>query len=246
MSISVDLSDKRILVVGASSGIGRTVAQMAVDSGAAVVGSARRADLLETLDAHSVVADVTLDGDPQRIVDVAVGHLSGLDAVVYCVGVSPLLTMADATAEDWSRVFAANVTGAAMVMSSAAPHLLASNGRAIALSSKSVRRPFPDLSLYSTSKIALDGLLRCLPVEFPGLLVTRVVVGNTAGTDFAGHWDSDRMEEALVKWVDSGVLGGGMMHADQVAEAVLVAVGSAGHLDDIAVIDTVGDDGSAP
>jgi NAD(P)-dependent dehydrogenase (short-subunit alcohol dehydrogenase family) len=246
VSISVDLAKKRILVVGASAGIGRAVVDRAAESGAAVVGSARRGDLLESLDAHPIVGDVTADGDPQRIVGEAVAHLGGLDAVIYCVGISPLKTMADATASDWAAVFASNVTGAAMVMSAAAPHLLASNGRAVVLSSKSARRPFPDLSLYSTSKIALDGLIRCLPVEFPGLLVTRVVVGNTGGTEFAEEWEASPLDEAIVKWVDSGVLGGGMMHPDQVAEAVLFAVGSAGHLDDIAVIDTAGDDGSKP
>ncbi len=244
MSIPADLEAKRILVVGASSGIGRAIAETAAAAGARVAASARRGDRLASLDAVALAGDVTIEGDPARIVDAAVAELGGIDALIYAVGVSPLVPLGEATAGDWHDVLSSNVIGAAMVTSAAAPHLLDSGGRALLLSSKSARNPFPDLSLYTTSKIALDGLIRCLPVEFPGLLVTRVVVGNTGGTEFANEWDPDRLAEATDRWVETGVLGGGMMHPNRVAEAVLFAAASGAHIDDLAVIDTAADDGT--
>jgi NAD(P)-dependent dehydrogenase (short-subunit alcohol dehydrogenase family) len=112
----------------------------------------------------------------------------------------------------------------------------------VLLSSKSVRRPFPDLTLYATSKLALDGLIRCLPGEFPGLRVTRVLVGNTEGTDFTSSWDGDALGAALERWEAAGVLGDGAlttMAPEDVAASILHVLTSPAHIDDIAVLDHV-------
>ncbi len=241
------LTDKRVLVIGASAGIGRAVAAGVAAAGGRVAAAARRAGALAELDAVAIPGDVTVDADCARIVDDALTKLGGLDAVVYTVGASPLMPLAEATSADWHKVLATNVVGAAQIITRAAPHLLKTDGRVVVLSSKAVIEPFPDLSLYSTSKVALDGLLRCLPLEFPGLRVTRVVVGNTIGTDFANAWDADRLQAAVERWTASGVLGtGGLMHVDQVAEAVLFALSSTAYIPELAVIDHESDDGSAP
>lgn len=241
------MEGKRILVVGASSGVGAATARLAAQQGARVVISARRAEKLAGVAAASpamvaVTGDVRDEASARAIVDEACSVLGGLDAVVYAVGVSPLLPMADATAEDWRDVLASNLIGAAIVSAEAAPHLLASNGRLVLLSSKSVRRPFPDLTLYATSKIALDGLIRCLPGEFPGLRVTRVLVGNTEGTDFTAAWDGDALGAALGRWEAAGVLGDGdiaTMAPEDVAASICHVITSPAHIDDIAVLDHV-------
>jgi NAD(P)-dependent dehydrogenase (short-subunit alcohol dehydrogenase family) len=237
------LAGKRILVVGASSGIGAAVARLAASRGARVAVSARSEErLAELVAAHpgtvALPGDVRDETSVATVVDGAVAALGGLDAVVHTVGMSPLLAMADATQADWHQVFDTNVIGAALVSTAAAPHLLASGGQLVMLSSKAVRRPFPDLALYTTSKFALDGLMRCLPLEFPGLLVTRVVVGNTGDTDFATTWDPDAIEAATERWLASGVLGSeGIMSPDDVAATVLHVLESPAHIDDVAVID---------
>lgn len=238
-----NLSGKRILVVGASSGIGAAVARLAAGRGAKVAVSARNeARLAELVAEHpgtvALAGDVRDESSVSAVVEGAVAALGGLDAVVHTVGMSPLLAMADATQADWHRVFDTNVIGAAIVSTAVAPHLLASNGQLVILSSKAVRRPFPDLALYTTSKFALDGLMRCLPLEFPGLLVTRVVVGNTGGTEFASSWDPDAIGAATERWLASGVLGSeGIMTPDDVAATVLHVLESPAHIDDVAVID---------
>jgi len=239
-----DTDGMRLLVIGASAGIGRAVAEGAAAAGARVAAAARRGDKLAELDALAIAGDVAEEDDCRRIVDTAVAELGGLDGLVYAVGASPLLPLADATSADWHSVFATNVIGAALTVTRAAPHLLETDGRAVVLSSKAASDPFPDLSLYSTSKVALDGLLRCLPREFPGLRVTRVEVGNTAGTEFATAWDPERLQAAVERWSASGVLGtGGLMHVDQVVEAVLFVLTSRAYLPDLAVIDHETDTG---
>ena len=241
----IAVEDKRYLVVGASTGIGREVAEMLSARGARVCAVARRPERLEGLDAVPIAGDVSSQPDCRRMVGTAVEELGGLDGLVYCVGMSVLGPLADATLEDWHRVFDTNVFGASFVVAEAAPHLLASGGRAVLLSSKATRRPFPDLSLYVTSKLALDGLIRCLPVEFPGLEVCRVVVGNTAGTDFHSEWDPEALAAALDKWVEADLMSDmGLMHPRQVASAVVFALAGPVFVDEVAVIERPVDDGT--
>lgn len=203
--MSEETHGRRMLVVGALAGIGASIGTLAAGHGWRVALSARRRPRLEELadtlpEAHAVPGDVRDAADVHPVVDESVRRLGGLDAVVYATGVSPLGPLRDATQADWRAVFDTNVIGAALVSTAAAPHLRQSNGRLVLLSSKAVRRPFPDLTLYSTSKIALDGLIRCQPGEFRGLRVTRVVVGNTAGTEFASSWDGEALEAAVGRW----------------------------------------------
>lgn len=239
----IELTGQRVLIVGASSGIGAAIARKAAAGGARVAVSARRADRLDELASTlpgslALAADVRDEAAVRRAVADAAAAFGGLDAVLYAAAVSPLLPMAQATQADWRDVLDTNLVGAALVAAAAAPHLLASGGRLVILSSKSVRAPFSDLGLYATSKGALDGLIRCLPVEFPGLLVTRVVVGNTHSTDFASSWNPDALAAAIDRWSAAGVLGSmDSLHPDDVADAVIGVLTSAAHIDDLAVID---------
>lgn len=243
VQVAIELGGHRILVIGASSGIGAAIARRAAGSGARVAATARRADRLAELAAAcpglvALPADVTDEPSIRGAVATAVDSLGGLDAVVYCAAMSPLLPMARADQADWRSVLDTNLIGAALVASAAAPALVEAGGRFVVLSSKSVRQPFPDLGLYAASKAGLDGLVRCLPVEFPGLLVTRVVVGNTHSTDFASSWDADALDAAMHRWIAAGVVGStDTLHPDDVAAAVLAVLTSSAHIDDIAVLD---------
>ena len=98
------LDGKRLLVIGASSGIGQAVGEAAAAAGAQVVLAARRLDALEATAArcaraHAVRIDVR---DPDTIdagVAEAVERLGGLDHVVYSAGMSPLAPVVRADAE---------------------------------------------------------------------------------------------------------------------------------------------------
>jgi len=73
----------RLLVVGASSGIGRSVALLAARDGIDVVAAARRAERLDELPVPTVVCDARKAEDCETVVAFDVARLGGLDAVVY-------------------------------------------------------------------------------------------------------------------------------------------------------------------
>ncbi len=235
---------RRLLVVGASSGIGRALVLEAAGSGAQVAAVARRLPLLADVvaeaggGARAFAADVTDPAAVRRSVGAAASWLGGLDAVIYAAGVAPLADLAVTTPEQWETVLSTNVVGAALVASAALPHLrrpaTARRGSLAVLSSHSVGDPWPGLGAYAASKAALVELARALRVEEPEVRVVVVTVGDTA-TGFADRWDPVAATGALERWLADGHLSHEVLQPVEVARAILEALGAPGP-DDVTVV----------
>jgi NAD(P)-dependent dehydrogenase (short-subunit alcohol dehydrogenase family) len=248
-----DLEGRRILVLGASSGIGRAIGLAASAAGARVVFSARRLRELEAAaaaapsEAHAIACDVAQAADCARTVEASVAVLGGLDALVYATGMSPLAMLEEAGAEEWRRVLEVNVTGASLVTAAALPRLRESGGRALYISSYSVRQPLPGLGLYRVSKVALDGLIECWRMEHPDVEFTRVVVGNTSDTGFADGWDPERLQRTLRVWVERNLFPAAtMMPLPVLADSVVRILATPGYVDDVAIMPRVKDPSARP
>ena len=231
----MDLDGARVLVVGASSGIGHEVAVQCGAAGARLVLAARRADKLRDAaqavgtDATAVVCDVRDEAQCAAVVSDAVRVLGGLDVVVYATAVDPLVKLVDTDAARWHDVFATNVVGASLVCRAALPHVIESNGRVVFISASSVGRPLPGMGAYETSKAALDELVRAWRGEHPEVGFSNVAVGNTLGTDVYAAWDPDLLAELSPVWAARGYVhdnGPGAMTVPAAASAVMVAITS--------------------
>jgi NAD(P)-dependent dehydrogenase (short-subunit alcohol dehydrogenase family) len=235
----MELRDARVLVVGASSGIGREVAVQLGAAGARVVVAARRADRLAEViaeigergagSATSAVCDVREPAQCDAVVTAAVEHLGGLDAVVYATAVDPLVRLVDTDLERWRQVYETNVFGASLVTRAALGHLAASNGRMVYISATSVGRPLPGMGAYETSKAALDELVRAWRGEHPEVGFCNVAVGNTLGTEVHQTWDRDLLMELSPLWEARGYVfdnGPGAMSVPDCATAVIAAIAS--------------------
>src|SRR5437660_350713 len=125
----------RVLIVGASSGVGRELGRQASEAGMTVAFAARRRALVESAAAEHggipLVCDVRDEASCVAVVASAVDALGGLDALVYSTAVDPLVRLVDADLARWHDTFATNVFGAAAVTNEALPHLRASKGRAV-------------------------------------------------------------------------------------------------------------------
>ncbi len=224
----------RTIVVGASSGLGRSIATGLGRRGATVALLARRNDRLVDAakeagpGAMAVVCDVTDDGSCRAAVEEAARGLGGIDALVYATGIGPLGRLVDVSADTWRRIFATNVIGAALVTAAAVPHLTASGGVAAYLSSisASVTPPWPGLGAYASSKAALDTLVEAWRTEHPAVGFTRVIVGDCAGgegasaTEFASDWDWDLAGELHPIWQARNYLTGSLMEVDELVRVV--------------------------
>ncbi len=224
----------RVVVVGASSGLGRCIGIGLARRGARVAFMARRRDRLEDAaaeagpDAVAITCDVTDAHSCETAVRGAADALGGVDALVYATGIGPLRRLADTDAATWRHVFDTNVTGASVVTTAALAELTRSHGRAIYLSSISASQtpPWPGLGAYAVSKAALDKLVEAWRAEHPNIGFTRLVVGDCAGgdghgqTEFATDWDPDLAMELAPLWLARGYMTGTLIDVEHLIDAV--------------------------
>lgn len=155
-------------------------------------------------------------------------RLGGLDALVYTTGMGILAPLTDVTGEQWAQLFATNVTGASLVTAAAAPHLAATSGAAIYLSSLSASysTPWPMLGAYAVTKAALDKLVEAWRIEHPNIAFTRLAIGDSFGgtgdsqTEFNKSWDPNALDTAIRYWMDHGYMQGGLVDADHLVGVV--------------------------
>ena len=133
----------RVVVVGASSGLGRCIGLGLAERGAQVALLARRRELLEEAARQAgpgtlaIECDVTDDAACRSAIDRAAAEMGGIDALVYSTGMGVLRRLADLDADTWHHVFGTNVVGAAQITAAALPHLGQSGGVAAYLSTVS-------------------------------------------------------------------------------------------------------------
>ena len=224
----------RTVIVGASSGLGRSIAVGLAQRGAHVAMLARRRERLEAAAAEggagsvAIVCDVTDEDSCRSAIDEAAATLGGIDALVYAPAIGPLARHVAVDAETWRKVFDTNVIGAARVTAAAIPHLAASSGKVLYLSSvsASLTPPWPGLGAYIVSKAALDKLVDAWRAEHAGIGFTRLVVGDCAGgegdsrTEFTEGWDMNLAAELAPIWIDRGYLSGSLIAVDELIAAV--------------------------
>lgn len=187
-NLHIDLTGKRILVTGASSGIGAEIAATVATAGAdvAVVGR-DRARLEQTAQrvrdagrsVASIAADLTSDEAGPAVVAAAVDDLGGLDGIVHAAGIFDPQPLGDGGLEVLDRHLQANVRAPYGLTLAAIEHLRP-GGSLVFISSIGGHVGFPECSAYSASKGAIEALVRALAVEEApnGVRVNAIAPGN--------------------------------------------------------------------
>ncbi len=187
-------SSKVAIVTGASSGIGRAVAQAFGREHGAVVAVGRDTSALAEVAAairesggraETVAVDVTAGDAAQRVVGAALGAFGGIDVLVNAAGIIGSGGIETTGDDMWDTMFAINVRAPFRLMREASPHLIARRGAVVNVSSVTGLRAFPGLAAYCASKAAVDQLTRCAALDLaskgvrvnavnPGVVVTNL------------------------------------------------------------------------
>ncbi len=190
---------KTVLITGASSGIGRSLALEYARGGAHVALVARRKELLDELGrevaksggtALSLVADVTKQDTLFLAVDKAIAEFGSLDMVIANAGVGGKRRAPDITWDYAEGMIGANVTGAIATLTAAIPHMVARRaGHLVGVSSLAGIRGLPEHAMYSASKAALSTFLQSIRIDLkadhvsvtdvqPGFVTTAMTAKN--------------------------------------------------------------------
>ncbi len=170
------LADRRILVTGAASGIGRATAALFRAEGAAVAMLDQNGTMLEQAArevaasagpaVHALVANVADENQVAEAVGRGAAALGGLDGLVGAAGIDLLRPFSEMKAEDWRAVLDVNLTGAFLVTHAALAHLYeAGRGTVVQIASGAALRPLEARTAYCASKAGLVMFAKALAVD---------------------------------------------------------------------------------
>lgn len=219
MSVTLDLTDRVVLVTGGSKGIGRAIAAAYVKAGARVTTCARSAAepmdgvrhvTCDVRDADAVMAMVNDIADTEGRLDVAVNNAGG----------APYALAATASPRFHAKVMDLNFFGPLLVAQAANQVMQAqeSGGAIVNISSISALRPSPGTAVYGAAKAGIDSLTASLAVEWaPKVRMNAVNVG-LCRTELSGeHYGGDEQVAAI----EATIPLGRMARPDEIASVAL-------------------------
>lgn len=172
----LDLGGKTAVVVGGSTGIGRTLALGLAQGGADVVSSARRIDFVNSLaDEIEAVGRRTLRltcdvGDRaslEKLLKECLSAFGKVDILVNAAGITKRAPTVSYPEEDWNRILDTNLTGTLRTCQVFGPHMIERKyGRIISIASMGSFLGLYEVAAYSASKSGLASLTKSLAIEW--------------------------------------------------------------------------------
>lgn len=183
----IDFSEKKIMVIGASSGIGEKTSLLLSQLGAKVVLVSRNSEKLERVKAqlshpneHVAIAyDVKDVEGSKELFDSAVKDGQKLNGLVYCAGIAKAVPMRVMSYAEYSNIFSINYYGFINTVSLFSKKKYNASGSIVAVSAVNAHYPQKCMTLYASSKIAIEAAVRTLSLELAdiGIRINSVIPG---------------------------------------------------------------------
>ena len=189
MPISTGLENQRILVTGASQGIGFGVAKAFLEEGARVVINSSneqrltnaRKELSGLGEVYGVVADLSEKSEIERLVSETTAVLGGIDTLAYSTGSPAQGAFMKKNYEEWEDAARLLTVSPAYLARNVAETMIARKtpGRMVFSSSTAIREPIPTIALSNVCRVAIFGLVRMLARELgpKGIRVNGIMPG---------------------------------------------------------------------
>ena len=200
------ISDKVILITGASSGIGEATVRELAATGAKLFIGARRGDRLQALAAElgSNIAwrelDVTDAANFAVFADAAEARFGRIDVLINNAGVMPLSPLAALKTDEWKRMIDVNIHGVLNGIAAVLPRFVAQkNGHVINVASVGAHLVLPTAAVYCGTKYAVWAITEGLRQEHDDIRATIISPGVTA-TELGDDISDPQVAAALKDW----------------------------------------------
>ncbi|WP_185983621.1 SDR family oxidoreductase [Aureimonas mangrovi] len=199
---------KTWLITGASSGLGRIMAEKLLARGDKVIATVRRESAMDDLSAQYGGAltilrlDVTEVEAVRATIDRAFARAGRIDAIVSNAGYGLFGAAEELSDVQIERQIATNLTGSIAVIRASLPHLRAQGGgRILQVSSEGGQIAYPNFSLYHATKWGIEGFVEGVAQEVAPLGIDFVIVEpGPTGTNFAAGLD---MADPITAYADT-------------------------------------------
>ncbi|MBN1154868.1 glucose 1-dehydrogenase [candidate division KSB1 bacterium] len=171
---NMGLTDKIVIVTGASSGIGKAAARLFYREGARLCLVSRSADALIAVRKelgddderiHIIAKDVTHADSADFICEGTIARFGWIDVLVNAAGIIATGSLETTDIKDFDYMMNINLRSVFLLIQKALPSLIERKGNVVNVSSVTGLRSFPDVLSYCVSKAALDQLTRCAALE---------------------------------------------------------------------------------
>lgn len=212
--MSKRLENKSVILIGASKGIGKGIAQLFAQEGAQLLLVGRSEplllDLVDTLESQGYsaqysLADISDELQIQRAVDMALKIYGRIDVLCQNAGIYPKARLEEMTTSQWDKVIGTNLTGTFYALKACLPAMKAQKKGKIVITS-SISGPkvgLPGHSHYTASKAGILGLIRTAAIELakynitvnsvePGNIITEGLIEGAQGNNYLSE-----MEQAI-------------------------------------------------
>jgi len=171
-----DLRDRVAVVIGATSGIGKSIALGLADAGADVVPTGRRTDLVKAAVREieergrrslAVPADVSDDASIRELADAVIKQFGKVDILVNAAGITVRRPTVDVSDTEWNRIIDTNLTGMLRACRAFGPHMIERRyGRVINIGSLTSLVALQEVTAYGVSKAGVAALTKSLAIEW--------------------------------------------------------------------------------
>lgn len=160
-----------VLISGTSSGLGFRMAEMLLEQGYTVIGLSRRGTNLEHQNFIDVVCDIREEESVEEMYELIGNHTDHLDAIVLNAGIFEIAPLNETSSKEFRDHLDTNVIGAFHLLKHAEEFIDQGESHIITVSSLASKNGLSNMSAYSASKFALNGLIDSLRNEWMHLNV---------------------------------------------------------------------------
>lgn len=219
------LKGKKVLVTGASGGIGQKIAELFVAQGACVTLHGRKKDVLEKIagalnkeQSHIFTHDLRGEAQDAKLIEDTIAHWNGLDILVCNAGLTRDKLLMRLSLAEWQEVVGVNLTSSMILAQSCLSSMMKQrSGRILFMSSIVASMGNAGQTAYSASKAGLYGLTRALAKE----VATRGITVNCIAPGFIQTAMTDALPDNIKDYYQKNIPMGSFGTSDDVASCAL-------------------------
>ncbi len=163
------MEDKFALITGTSSGLGHQMAQFLLEEGYTVIGVSRRESPINHPQFIDILCDIRDEASVEEMYELVANHSETLDLIVLNAGIFEMAPLIETSTKEFNNHLQTNVLGAFHILKHASEFLIEDYSHIVTVSSIASKKGLANISAYSASKFALNGMIESLREEWEHL-----------------------------------------------------------------------------